>query len=259
MTNALIEQNLAEMAPWHMDIPLPNGMSTASGNQSDYDDPDLQNVSVIALDEMRAQVCRMYPNGLSGKTFLDVGCNAGGYCFMANELDAEFAYGFDVRDHWINQAKLVADLKEISSDRIEFATHHLDELDSNRKFDITMFKGVFYHLPDPIHSLKFLADLTAETMILDSASRNDIPEDCLVASFESTTHVMSGVDKLNWYPGGPKMLQNVFDWCGFPHFTTVYWNRDCQGTNREDLGRLRVIASRKAEVIEAFRESRMVA
>jgi len=47
----------------------------------------------------------IYPKGLAGKSFLDAGCNAGGYCFVAKDLGAKETLGFDPRDHWIKQAE----------------------------------------------------------------------------------------------------------------------------------------------------------
>ena len=266
MTNPGIKQQLVELAPWHMDIRLPDGSSTIDGNQKNFDDPNFQEVSVVKTLEMRQQISQLYPGGLQGKSLLDVGCNAGAYCIMAHELGADFAYGFDVREHWINQARFVARTWEIPETRVEFQTHHLHELGEKRKFDITIFKGVFYHLPDPIHALKTLSDVTNETIIVDTGTRNDIPEDCLIAKLESTTHVMSGVDQLSWYPGGPGALTKILNWCGFAHCATGRWVHNKKSIEKRpskkklnNIGRLRVVASRNKEVIERFEEQRKAA
>lgn len=257
-----IKQQLIQLAPWHMDIALPNGLRTSIGNQDEYQNPDFSEVSVIRTDALKHQIQTMYPDGLYGRSFLDVGCNSGGYCFMANELGAEFAYGFDVREHWIKQAKFVAQQKAIGANQVDFQTHHIEDLPRNRKFDITIFKGVFYHLPDPIDAIKLLSDITTETIVLDTGTRSDIPEDCLMATFESTTHVMSGVDKLCWYPGGPGVLRKLLNWAGFEYFRTISWVLDNRPTESRksakkltNHGRICVVASRIKEPVERMIDS----
>ena len=43
-------------------------------------------------------------------------------------------------------------------------------------FDLTIFKGIFYHLPDPVRGLKIAADLTKEALILDTNARAGMPD-----------------------------------------------------------------------------------
>ncbi len=256
-TTDQVKQQLIELAPWHMDIALPGGLRTVAGNRDQYQDPDFKEISVIGTHSVQEYIDAMYPDGLADRSLLDVGCNAGGYCFMANDLGAEFAYGFDVREHWIRQARFVAKLKELTEEQIDFGVHHVEELPTDRKFDITIFKGVFYHLPDPIAAIKRLSEVTSDTIIIDTATRSDIPEDCMMVANESTTHVMSGVDRLCWYPGGPMVLRKLLEWSGFEHFRTINWIRDNRPTEQRPSarklahhGRVCIAASRNEEPIE---------
>src|SRR5438046_2699327 len=50
---------------------------------------------------------KLYPNGLGGRRVLDCACNCGGYTFWAKEAGAGECFGFDVRKHWIDQAKFL--------------------------------------------------------------------------------------------------------------------------------------------------------
>ena len=61
--------------------------------------------------------------------------------------------------------------------------------------------------PRPGLGLKLAADLTREVMILDTATRSDLPDGLLVIARESTERPMSGVYGLNWLPTGPKVLE----------------------------------------------------
>lgn len=244
----LLEQ-LRDLAPWHFDIEVADGVRTSDGNREYYKNQDHEGVSVVNPFEMESLLMRIYPGGLTGKRFLDVGCNSGGYCFVAKKLGATSAFGFDVRDHWIRQANFLKKNLNASLSGVEFRVMHLSDLDASRSTDITLFKGVFYHVPDPIYDLRTLCDLTAEIMILDTMTDSTIPEHCLGSSQESLTHLMSGVDGLHWLPGGPKAVEGIFRWAGFPELRQVNWQRRVRGRHR---GRMRLIAARSAVLLEAF-------
>ena len=109
------------------------------------------------------QIKKLFPNGLEGKTLLDCACNSGGYCFWAKEFGAESTFGFDVREKWIQQANFLRKNRTIgTSENMEFEVCDLYDIPSKNlsPFDITIFKGIFYHLPDPIAGLEIAANLT---------------------------------------------------------------------------------------------------
>lgn len=116
-------------------------------------------------------------------------------------------------------------------------------------FDVTLFSGIFYHLPDPITGLKVAADLTREVLILDTSVRMGQPDGMLAVGYEGTTQVMTGVHGLNWVPTGPKVLERILGWMGFTETRLVRWNASHRA-NRSDVGRLRMIAARKEGFLE---------
>jgi len=240
---------LKDLAPWHFDLEVANGLRTSAGNAKDYEDEDHRNISVVDPFELEPLLLQLYPDGLVGKRFLDVGCNAGGYCFVANKLGATYAFGFDVHDHWIRQANFLKTQWDIDQASVEFGVMHLGDLKVAQSYDVTLFKGVFYHIPDPIHDLSHLCDLTKEVVILDTMTDPSIPEHCLGSSRESQTHLMSGVDGLNWIPGGPKVVENIFQWAGFPEVRLAK-RLEQYGDGRR--GRMRLVAARSKALLEAF-------
>ena len=261
MTTEEINAKLVELGPWHLDIELPNGTKTGIANTlKDY---DLSNqINLVDPQKMKSLFGRLYgKNGLNGKTFLDVGCNAGGYCFVANELGAKHTYGFDVRNHWINQANFIKEQKKLDDESVYFDTHEIQDLVSKKlKFDVTLFKGVFYHLADPILAMQQLAQITNDLMIIDSGCRVDIPEDCMVPKIEKTKHPMSGMDGLSWYPGGPKLISRIATSMGFPFSKVIYFKKKKYKTDKRDsssqkTGRFRIIISRTKEAI-SFKNSK---
>jgi SAM-dependent methyltransferase len=247
-----IPKALVHVTPWHFEIEILPSVWTHTFNKDKYEEKHKHKVRTVNPDDLRKLFKRYYPQGLKGKTFLDVGCNAGGYCFLAHELGADHSYGFDVRDHWIDQANFVREVKYPNASNIKIEVADLKAFTSNTQFDITLFKGVFYHLPDPIHDLLTLCRATRELIILDTATADDVPENCLRPIQESPTRVMSGVDGLAWLPGGPAAVAPILSYAGFPHMRTLRW---VHGKDRgRDRGRMRVVAARNKELLRARKD-----
>ena len=249
-SSAQIEAAVRDLSPWHFVIEVAPGIRTVDFNRKAYKDKDLNNVGMIDPEEMRPLLQHILPGGVHGKSFLDVGCNGGGYCFIAHELGAEVCYGFDVRDHWIRQATFVKSVKYPTAETVRFAVADVQAITLDRKFDVTLFKGVLYHLPDPLHMLIKLCGVTSRAIIVDTVSRNDIPLNCIVPDAEPKTQVMSGVDGLCWYPGGPEALQPLLAWCGFPHVRVVY--RQVGAKSGIHRGRFRILAARELDDLSPY-------
>ena len=236
------------LAPWHFDIEVMPGLRTTHANAGHYKDENAARVSVVDPQELKPLLQSIFPQGLIGRSFLDVGCNGGGYCFLARRMGAERVIGFDPRSHWIKQATFLNQL--VGDEAIGFVTARLDDLEAEQ-FHVTLFKGVFYHLPDPIHTLADICDRTKDLIIIDSATDSTIKEACLVASWESETHVMSGVDGLAWIPGGPAALRGILKWKGFGEIRTVYWKNQWPGGHAH-WGRMRLIAARERDLLAEY-------
>jgi SAM-dependent methyltransferase len=250
VTKDWLVSQIHEMGPWHHDIQITQDLSTGqvvadegrsgcSGNNG---------VSMISPRNLFFErVSALYPGGLSGRRFLDCACNAGAYCFFARELDAETSVGFDVRNHWIRQAKFVQRYRTVApTDRIEFRELDLFDLPSQnlKLFDFTLFSGIFYHLPDPIYGLKLAADLTRDVILVNTATLDDAnnprgltprrrPVD------EAGQKVMSGIYRVAWFPNGPEAVNEILRWLGFKDVKLV--RRIQKEKNR---GRIEVIAAR---------------
>jgi hypothetical protein len=130
-----------------------------------------------------------------------------------------------VRHLWINQAHFLARHRRGPSDDIVFEVSNLYDLPARgfKPFDIGIFSGIFYHLPDPIRGLQIVADLTRELLYLSSATLADRQGDELVARQESTTQEISGVHGLAFFPTGPKVLADILAWVGFPATRCLDW------------------------------------
>jgi tRNA (mo5U34)-methyltransferase len=250
ITEGGLKERILELRPWHLDVQVTPSISTALSQEVAEDagprrgGPEGPVSFLRPRQSWKRLVTSIYPNGLEGRTFLDCACNCGGYCFWAKELGADRCFGFDVRGHWIRQAHFLAAHRAWPTDGIHFRELDLYDLPmlNLEPFDVVMFQGIFYHLPDPITGLKIAADRTRELLILDTAYNNQHPDGMLVLREESKTRVMSGVYGLNWLPTGPDVLTRILRWMGFAETRLI--QRVVDTGRRADIGRLRMLASR---------------
>lgn len=250
-----LREEISRLGPWHLDVQVTPEVSTRAFLETPEEGGD--RVSFIDLrpgwiEKMR----KIYPEGFQGRSLLECACNCGAYSFWAKELGAGETFGFDVRQHWIDQAHFLQEKRTVGpADRMNFEIMDLYDLPKRglEPFDVTMFKGIFYHLPDPITGLKAAADLTKELLILDTAIRTDLPDGMLKLAREGQDPVMTGVYGLNWFPTGPKVLAEILDWMGFADVRLDYW-RTRVGGRRPELGRLQIFAARERGLLDAFDE-----
>ncbi len=250
-----MSEEIRSLGPWHHDIPLTEQFSTgkAFAASGTLERDANHNVSLLALaDSFRSIVDTIYDDGLKGKRFLDCACNAGVYCFTAREMEADFSFGFDARDHWINQANWVKSHRTVSpTDRIQFSVCDLYDLDKRNLplFDVTMFKGIFYHLPDPVAGLKKAADLTREVLIFNSQTSWGDPDGYLLPGLENVTSRMSGVYGLNWRPTGPKVMTPILKYLGFCEAKLQTFR---QNPRNPELGRMELYATKVPGLLDKF-------
>ena len=233
-TASSIREQIDALGPWCHELEVTDGISTREwhernpGSDIAFLDPKSTKVSMMLR--------RVYRRDLAGRSVLDCGCNAGGYLFLARELGAGHCHGFDVRQHWIDQARFVAaarDEKEITFEVCDLYDLRVEP------FDVTLFNGLFYHLPDPIRGLKIAADLTREVMFVDTSTRAGVQDGYLAMETESTDILVSGVYGLNWLPTGPVVVERILEWAGF-----VEWRVIGYRNIRHDVNRLAMVASK---------------
>lgn len=249
-----IEEEIRQLAPWHLDVQVTPELSTsvAEGLRSRDDAENTDGpVGFINPRSTFMQLCnKIYPDGLHNKSFLDCACNCGGYSFWARELGAQSCLGFDVREHWIRQARFLHKARN-EDPEVEFKIldiYDLPTLERNA-FELTIFKGIFYHLPDPVTALKIVAEMTSEVLILNTATRKGVADGMLAIGTESRKPLMSGVHGLNWFPTGPVVLKKILNWLGFSDVRLVY---DIEDANRPDYGRIEIVASKIDGLLDSF-------
>jgi SAM-dependent methyltransferase len=218
------------LGPWHHVVEVVPGLTTAVSREVEYPDEYGEVVLTDYRTEFHNLIGSIYPN-LEGRSFLDCACNCGGYLYWAKELGAERAFGFDVREHWIRQAQFLAKHRPEEVEAVACDLYDVPAL-GLPPFDVVQFKGLFYHLPDPVAGLRIAADLTKELLIVNTATMPGGPGRLVLA--DEGTELMSGVYELCWYPTGPAVLDHILRWMGFVE-TMVNW---------EIPGRIEMLASK---------------
>ena len=107
---------------------------------------------------------RVLPDDLSGKSFLDVGCHHGYYCFEALARGAARVVGLDASKGAVQAARLLADCRgeEARFDCLDVAAQRIDGT-----FDYVLCLNVLHHTSDPIAALDNLMAAARETLALE--------------------------------------------------------------------------------------------
>jgi SAM-dependent methyltransferase len=235
------------LGPWLHDVEVAEGVRTgAAAGARDGDKAVRQSYSAHAM--IAGLVHSLYGDSLEGRSFLDCACNAGGHAFAAAQLDAGRSLAFDARQHWLDQANFLA--RFLPAPDLEFRKCELADLPGLglEPFDVTLFSGIFYLLPDPVAGLRIAADLTRELLVMNT-SVLPARAKALILSKESPTVALSGVDGLAWLPTGPAVLAEILGWCGFPHVRIdLYWTPGIPKGWR----RIQLLAAREEHVFERY-------
>jgi tRNA (mo5U34)-methyltransferase len=251
---AQLREEIVRLGPWHLDVEVTPDLSTRAWVEAGV--PTDESLGpVVFLDkreEFQAQLREVYPRGLEGRRFLDCACNCGGYVFWAREIGAGECFGFDVREHWIRQARFLLEHRRSPKEGIRFELADLYDLPGMglRPFDVTLFKGILYHLPEPVRGLQIAADLTAELMILNTATMSGWPDGALTMDRESTEQLMSGVHGLSWHPTGPEVVTAMLRWAGFSETRLLWWRPEV----RRGRGRLEILAAKKPGLLDSVED-----
>jgi tRNA (mo5U34)-methyltransferase len=160
-----IEKRVRELGTWFHNMTL-RGIQTAP-------DHFLGDYPAVKWNQFAAAI----PADLSGKSVLDIGCNAGYYSMEMKRRGADRVVGIDSDEQYLAQARFASEVSEL---RIEF--HRMNVYDVpqlGERFDIVLFMGVFYHLRHPLLALDLLHDhVTKDLLVFQSMQRGsrEVPE-----------------------------------------------------------------------------------
>jgi tRNA (mo5U34)-methyltransferase len=104
------------------------------------------------------------PQDLTGKTVLDIGCNAGFYSLEMKRRGAARVLGVDSDDRYLAQARLAAEVTGLEAEFRNLSVYDVAEL--GERFDLVIFMGVLYHLRHPLLALDLIHEHVAKDLLL---------------------------------------------------------------------------------------------
>ncbi len=160
LTPEEIEQRVHDLGDWFQNINL-NGIPSAPNHfLGDYP----------AVKWRR--FAHAVPDDLTGKSVLDIGCNAGFYSIEMKRRGASRVLGIDTERMYLRQARFAADVLGMEIEFQELSVYDLPQL--QEKFDLVIFMGVLYHLRHPLLALDLIREHVARDLLLfQSMQRGD--------------------------------------------------------------------------------------
>lgn len=249
MTRDQILSELKRLEPWFHCIDLGDGLATktesAIGEPVEHPRPTWEKVKVCL------------PDDLSGKSVLDVGCNAGFYSLEMKRRGAARVLGIDSQRNLIRQAAFVRNVHGLD---IEYRKMSVYDLDPHLigQFDITLALGLLYHCKHLVLALEKLFITTRELLILETAiyppEKSPGSFTHQVGGLRSRLHPLAYVENepeakeaiYNWFLPGVDALHALLKNIGFEHVEVF------PGTQSDRA----ILACRK---LRAFPDSRMLA
>jgi tRNA (mo5U34)-methyltransferase len=104
------------------------------------------------------------PDDLSGRTVLDVGCNAGFFSLQMKRRGAARVVGIDFDPRYLAQARLAAEVSGLEIELRELSVYDVALL--RERFDVVLFMGVLYHLRHPLLALDLLRRHVARDLLV---------------------------------------------------------------------------------------------
>jgi tRNA (mo5U34)-methyltransferase len=160
------------------------------------------------------------PEDLSGKSVLDIGCNAGFYAFEMKRRGAADVVGIDSDERYLAQARFAAE--ELGFDDIEFRNLSVYDVGAlGRKFDLVIFMGVLYHLRHPLLALDLIREHVAGDLLLFQTMQQG-SDDVLLVPEDHPFHV-PGTTRPPGYFDNPAYPKMHFIERKFAHDWTNWW------------------------------------
>ncbi|WP_075217536.1 TIGR04290 family methyltransferase [Mongoliimonas terrestris] len=238
LTEDEIRARVTALGPWFHNLDLGGVMTAPDHFLGDY--------PAVKWKRFEAAI----PADLTGRTVLDIGCNAGFYAIEMKKRGAERVVGIDFDEDYLAQARFAA---EMAGQDIEFRRLSVYDVAAlGERFDVVIFMGVLYHLRHPLLALDLIhRHVAGDLLVFQSMQRgsNAVAPVADDYPFTETAHFDD--------PGYPKMHFIEHHYSGDP---TNWWapNRACSEAMLRSAGfeilshpEEEVFVCRRAEAPEA--------
>ena len=161
-----LRREISALGPWFHNIDL-GGVQTA---------PDHFLGDYPAIKWRR--FAHAIPPDLSGKTVLDIGCNAGFYSLEMKRRGAARVLGLDHDEDYLKQARFAAEMTGLDIEFLQLSVYDVGAL--GEQFDLVLFLGVLYHLRHPLLALDLIREhVVKDLFVCQSMQRGDPGEELL--------------------------------------------------------------------------------
>jgi tRNA (mo5U34)-methyltransferase len=147
-----IRQEVHKLGSWFHNLDL-KGVKTAP-------DHFLGDYPKVKFEKFAAAI----PADLTGKTVLDIGCNAGFYSIEMKRRGAARVVAIDSDERYLAQARYAAKVLNADIEIENLSVYDIASL--GEKFDLVIFMGVLYHLRHPLLALDLLYDNVVKDMLI---------------------------------------------------------------------------------------------
>ena len=177
-TQAQIAARVAELGDWFHNLDL-RGVWTAPHHF----------LGNYPGDKFR-RFAHALPDDLTGRSVLDVGCNAGFYSLEMRRRGAARVVGIDSDDRYLAQARYAAEVETAGGGGCDVEFRNLSVYDVaalRETFDLVIFMGVLYHLRHPLLALDLVREhVTADDglMLFQSMQRGSAEVEPVEGDYE---------------------------------------------------------------------------
>ena len=191
-----LQQRITALAPWFHNLRL-GGIETAP-------DHFLHDYPACKF----AGFAHALPTDMTGKSVLDIGCNAGFYSLEMKRRGAARVLGIDCDDRYLAQGRLAAEVAGVDIEFRKLDVYNVGAL--GERFDLVIFMGVLYHLRHPLLALDLIREHVTDDLLL----------------FQSMQRGSEQVDEVA--PDYDFWRQDHFDSPGYPklHFIEHFYSGD---------------------------------
>jgi len=149
-----IRKKLDELGDFYHNIELPYGIETKPGSVSP------------ARGQNWEKILKVIPQDLTGKTVLDLGCNAGAFSFELAKRNASKVVGVEFDKKYYDQAIYINKILDLN------VIFHLSSVENFLKdcnqFDYIVCVGLLYHVHNPLSIAKAIYQKTKIKAIIET-------------------------------------------------------------------------------------------
>jgi tRNA (mo5U34)-methyltransferase len=152
MSREQLEARVRALAPWFHNLDL-RGVRTAPEHfLGDYPGMVWQSIAPAL------------PQDLTGRSVLDIGCNAGFFSLEMKRRGAARVVGVDLDPRYLEQARLAAEISGLDIELRQLSAYDVGRL--GERFDVVLFMGVLYHLRHPLLALDLIRAHVAKDLLV---------------------------------------------------------------------------------------------